>query len=305
MIFVQHTVFITDLKSFCCRCRKINIFYILGRIILDGGRYHILRGSDGSTSADYDLQEGRLILRQVTEADYGQYGCRADNPLGSDYAFIHLRPRGIGFLEGDLLYAVVGAGLVCVILVIVFVSVPVCRALRRRRQAKRAEGPQQKQTSEAPILKKNGGGAGGEAATTYSRLAPDLLDSLMNSSGGGGTREPLLPHRSSAIISGRQLNSLLPANAGYYGNAQLTGRPAYYDEEDEGRGLSRSSSQSTLPPGSSVSGGGGGRRLASRRSLSPLAQQQQAYIMGDSSAVDYSTSSTMSSVLSRGSRSNR
>jgi hypothetical protein len=243
----------------------------------------------------------------VTEADYGQYGCRADNPLGSDYAFISLRQGGGLRLEGGLLYAVVGITGGLVIIIVLVTAVACVRRYRRQRSAgSRAE---QQLNNEPPILKRNAANTkninemvAGGGGTTYRHLAPDLLDSVSLLS-GRGVRDPLLPqlsptdwpNGSGAIPHGggsHQLNSPLPAFAGYYGNVQLTARHLREEREDDQ--LSRSSSQSTLPPAAQASGGG---RRPSRRSPSPQ-------YMSDA-AVDYSTSSTMSSVLSRGSRSNR
>jgi hypothetical protein len=236
----------------------------------------------------------------VGESDFGQYGCRADNPLGSDYAFISLRPSNGGFFflpEGSsLFYAVLGAS-VGLGLCLVLGSVAVC-VLRRRKSPNSSGQPlQQLNNEQQPILKnKTAGGA-----AVYLHQAPDLLDSMSLISGQSNREPLLLPLRLSSHEIGagsRQLNSLLPSHAGYYGNAQLAGRGTRQfhsrgDEEDDR--MSRSSSQSGFPPSANAFSGRPG--VVSRRSPSPQ------YI--SDANVDYSTSSTMSSVLSRGSRSNR
>jgi len=258
-------------------------FLIPGRILQDGGHYQILRGATATNGA-IGVYAARLILRHVEEGDYGQYGCRADNPLGSDYAFISLRPGSGGFFlpEGNMFYAILGAA-VGLALCIIFGSVLAC--VLRRRKSPTSLGQPLQLNNEQPILKNK-------------TAAPDLLDRMSLISAQGSNREPLLPLRLSnheiggSGVGSRQLNSLSPSMAGYYGNAQLAGRTRQFysrgDEEDDR--MSRSSSQGGFPPSVSRSG-------VSRRSPSPQ------YITDAN--VDYSTSSTMSSVLSRGSRSNR
>jgi hypothetical protein len=239
----------------------------------------------------------------VGESDFGQYGCRADNPLGSDYAFISLRPSNAGFFflpEGSsLFYAVLGAS-VGLGLCLVLGSVAVCVLRRRKSSNSPGQQPLQQLNNEQqqPILKNK---TAGGATAVYLHQAPDLLDSMSLISGQSNREPMLLPLRLSSHEIGagsRQLNSLLPSHAGYYGNAQLAGRGTRQfhsrgDEEDDR--MSRSSSQSGFPPSAHALSGRPG--VVSRRSPSPQ------YI--SDANVDYSTSSTMSSVLSRGSRSNR
>ena len=219
-----------------------------------------------------DRIESILRIRQTSILDFGEYACRADNEIGADYVSVLLEP-GSGFNILEYL-PYIGSGVAGVLLVLlVILAVYCCRRGRGRQEGRQLTYAEEvialnngkQQQLGRELFNKNI-----NEESYRSHLSPDLLD---NVSVSGSLRDRQRP-----------LSNLPAGYAGYYGNHHLNSRL----EED--RLDSRSSSHSTLPPDSWSR-----PPPSARRSQSPF----------NSEAIDYSTNSTMSSVLSRGSRSSR
>ena len=225
---------------------------------------------------------GILRIRQSTLNDFGEYACRAGNEIGSDYTSFQLKAASTGF---DLLFYLpyIGSGVSGVLLVLVILLIAYCCCWRRHNQAAVKYGGEEAMilNNEKPILRqdtfltKNMN----DEMTYRPGLNPDLLDNVSGTSS-------LRSHQHSRPLSSLQqpMANIHPGFAGYYGNPQLNART-----EDE-RISSRSSSHSTLPPDS-----------WSR----PPPNQRRSQSPYNSEAMDYSTNSTMSSVVSKGSKSSR
>jgi len=240
-------------------------WYFRGRVLLEGGKYLMGRNLKG------DQVEAILRIRKTSILDFGEYVCQADNQIGADYASLMLE-RGSGGLDIVAYLPYIGSAAAGVALVLIIILVVYC--CRRTKPANQTlTYPEEiiALNNEKPIIR---GGAeifnnkNLNIEAGYAQLGPDLRETR------GMAPRPL---------------SNLPQNfAGYYGNRHLNNRL-----EDD-RMSSRSSSHSTLPP-DSYSRPPPNSAYDHRRSTSPY----------NSDAVDYSTSSTMSSVLSRGSKSSR
>jgi len=224
-----------------------------------------------------------LRIRDTASIDYGQYGCRAENEIGYDYETIVLEEMASGIVQwllDHLTHLACGVGGIIIVLVIMSI-VYCCRSKpknpNRNSQSQLEEGFL---TNDKPIIKRPESYRG-------SYLPVDVLDRMETSS-----IESQANSLSRLVNVNRPLQNLPQNIAGYYGNAMLNSRM-----EDD-RMSSSSGSQSQYPIMPQESWGrpplnGSGRR----RSHSP-------YTTG-SEMVDFSANSTMSSVMSKGSRSSR
>lgn len=262
----MYRTFVYKSKVLLIEMSKVIINYIFsGRVLLEGGKYLMGRNLKG------DQVEAILRIRKTSILDFGEYVCQADNQIGADYASLMLE-RGSGGLDIVAYLPYIGSAAAGVALVLIIILVVYC--CRRTKPANQTlTYPEEiiALNNEKPIIR---GGAeifnnkNLNIEAGYAQLGPDLRETR------GMAPRPL---------------SNLPQNfAGYYGNRHLNNRL-----EDD-RMSSRSSSHSTLPP-DSYSRPPPNSAYDHRRSTSPY----------NSDAVDYSTSSTMSSVLSRGSKSSR
>lgn len=243
-------------------------WYFRGRVLLEGGKYLMGRNLKG------DQVEAILRIRKTSILDFGEYVCQANNQIGADYASLMLERGGGGGGVDILAYLpYIGSAAAGVVLVLVIILVVYC--FRRNKPANTTlTYPDEiiSLNNEKPIIR-----AGAEIFNNKN----------LNIEAGYGQLGSV-DLRDNRAIAPRPLSNLPQNFAGYYGNRHLNSRL-----EDD-RMSSRSSSHSTLPP-DSYSRPPPNSAYDHRRSTSPY----------NSDAVDYSTSSTMSSVLSRGSKSSR
>lgn len=241
-----------------------------------------------------DTVEAILRIRKTTVLDFGEYTCQAENEIGADVASIVLE-RGSGGVDVVAYLPYIGSAAVGVILVLIIIAlVYFCRRSKQSNQATTLAYPDEiiaLNTGDKPIIR--------HGAEIYSNKKINNLEAGVVGIGGGNAYALLnsdhhqRPSPQSTML--RPLSNVPDNYTAFYGNARLNSRlPG-----DEDRISSRSSSHSTLPPESysrpppnSTGFTGAGDP---RRSNSPY----------NSDAVDYSTSSTMSSIVSRGSKPSR
>ena len=226
-----------------------------------------------------------LRIRDTASIDFGEYACRAENEIGFDYASVMLEETASNILEWlseRITYIACGVGGMLIVLVIMLI-VYCCRGRRKKNPNTNSESHLEEGflNSEKPIIKNN---MRGTEPYRNSYLSPELLDRMETSS---------IESRADSLarLVNRPLSNLPPTHAGYYGNAMLNSRI----EDDR---MSSSSSQSQYPMMPQQENWGrpplnSGRR----RSHSP-------YTTG-SELMEFSANSTMSSVMSKGSRSSR
>ena len=226
-----------------------------------------------------------LRIRDTASIDFGEYACRAENEIGFDYASIMLEETASNILEWlseRITYIACGVGGMVIVLVIMLI-VYCCRGRRKKNSNTNSESHLEEGflNSEKPIIKNN---MRGTEPYRNSYLSPELLDRMDTSS---------IDSRADSLakLVNRPLSNLPPTHAGYYGNAMLNSRI----EDDR---MSSSSSQSQypmMPP--QENWGRPPLNSGRRRSHSP-------YTTG-SELMEFSANSTMSSVMSKGSRSSR
>ena len=234
----------------------------------------------GQTKRDGGI-DAVLRIRDSATIDFGEYGCKVINQIGDDYATIVLEQEAATWHQILLEYlpyigsAVGGIALMSVFMLIIYC----CRSKRKNVQDQNnmEEGYLE---NDRPIIKNM-------KTEPYrgSFLAPDILDRIDSASMSSQAD-------SLSRLVNRPLQNLPSNVAGYYGNAMLTSRMI----DDDRMSSSASESQYPLLPGENWGRPpmmGSGRR----RSHSP-------YTTG-SEMVDFSANSTMSSVMSKGSRSSR